>query len=152
MRQSEREIKDRKELEEVIMKAEVCRLAMVEDGEPYIVPMNYGYRDGRLYFHCAREGRKLDILRRNPAVCFEMESEAELVRGERPCQWTTRFTSVVGWGIATVSTDEADVKEGLEALMEHYSPGPHEFEARPLSLTAIIRVDVTRMTGKRSKR
>jgi len=152
VRQAEREIKDRKELEEVISKAEVCRLAMIDDGEPYIVPMNFGYQDGSLFFHCAKEGRKLDVLRRNPSVCFEMEGEAALVRGEKACQWSTRFESVIGWGKAVVITDIHEVTEGLKVLMDHYSPGAFDFDPRSLSLTALIRVDIARMTGKRSKR
>ncbi|OPX58541.1 MAG: Pyridoxamine 5'-phosphate oxidase [Methanomassiliicoccales archaeon PtaB.Bin134] len=152
MRKAEREIKDPEEMERVIMRAEVCRLAMIDDGEPYIVPMNFGYRDRRLYFHCAREGRKLDVLRANPRVCFELEGEAALVEGERACQWTTRFESVIGWGKAEIVTDPYGVEEGLRILMEHYSPGSGDFDPRSLSLTAIIRVDVEMMTGKRSKR
>ena len=152
MRQAEREIRERCELEEVIRRAEVCRLAMVDEGEPYIVPMNFGYREGKLYFHCAREGRKLDILRSNPRVCFEMEGEAQIVRGEKPCQWTSRFESVIGWGEAVVITDKEGVEEGLQALMEHYTSGPFHFDPRSLSLTAVIRVDVESMSGKRSKR
>jgi hypothetical protein len=151
MRQAEREITDQEELEKVIMKAEVCRLGLVDQGEPYIVPLNFGYRNGVLYFHCAREGRKLDIIRRNPEVCFELESDVHLVPGERPCQWTSSFHSVIGWGRATVMLDEVGVKEGLGVLMEHYAPGPYEFDPRSLALTAIIRVDVERMSGKRSK-
>jgi nitroimidazol reductase NimA-like FMN-containing flavoprotein (pyridoxamine 5'-phosphate oxidase superfamily) len=152
MRKAEREIKDPEEMERVIMRAEVCRLAMIDDGEPYIVPMNFGYRDRRLYFHCAREGRKLDVLRAHPRVCFELEGEAALVEGERACQWTTRFESVIGWGKAEIVTDPYGVEEGLRILMEHYSPGSGDFDPRSLSLTAIIRVDVEMMTGKRSKR
>jgi len=151
MRKTEREITERGELESVIMRAEVCRLGLVDQGEPYIVPLNFGYRNGVLYFHCAREGRKLDIIRRNPRVCFELESDVHLLPGERPCQWTSSFRSVIGWGSGTVVLDEAGVKEGLEVLMEHYTPGPFDFDPRSLSLTAIIRVDVERMSGKRSK-
>ncbi|HNX48338.1 MAG TPA: pyridoxamine 5'-phosphate oxidase family protein [Methanomassiliicoccales archaeon] len=152
MRKAEREIKDQKELEDLIRRVEVCRLAMVDDGEPYIVPMNFGYRDGYLFFHCAREGRKLDVLRKNPRVCFELEADVHLVKGEKACQWSTSYQSVIGWGTATISLDEKDVKEGLEVLMSHYTRGPLDFDPRSLSLTAVIKVKVERMTGKRSKR
>lgn len=152
MRKADREIKDPGELEDVIRRAEVCRLAMVDDGEPYIVPLNFGYRDGSLYFHCAREGRKLDILRKNPKVCFELETDVHLVKGEKACQWSTSFESVIGWGTATFVLDEKEVKEGLEVLMSHYTDGPYDFDPRSLSLTALITVKVERMTGKRSKR
>ena len=152
MRKAEREIKDPVELEDVFRRAEVCRLAMVDDGEPYIVPLNFGYRDGCLFFHCAREGRKLDILRKNPKVCFELEADVRLVKGEKACHWSTSYESVIGWGTATISLEEKEVKEGLEVLMSHYTEGPFEFDPRSLSLTASIKVKVERMTGKRSKR
>lgn len=152
MRKAEREIKDQGELEDVFRRAEVCRLAMVDDGEPYIVPLNFGYRDGRLYFHCAREGRKLDILSKNPKVCFELEADVRLVKGERACQWSTSYESIIGWGTATIVLDEKEVREGLEVLMSHYIEGPYDFDPRSLSLTALIKVNVEKMTGKRSKR
>jgi nitroimidazol reductase NimA-like FMN-containing flavoprotein (pyridoxamine 5'-phosphate oxidase superfamily) len=151
MRQGDREIIDPEELERVILSAEVCRLGMVDGDEPYVVPMNFGYRPGVLYFHSAREGRKLEVLRRNPRVCFELETDVRLVPGEKACQWTSHFRSVIGWGKASVITDERGVEEGLQALMDHYSPGRHEFDPGPLGLTAVIRLDVERMSGKRSK-
>jgi uncharacterized protein len=152
MRKAEREITEIEEMEQVIMKAEVCRLGMIDDGEPYIVPMNFGYRTGSLFFHCAREGKKLDVLRKNPKVCFELESEACLVKGERACQWSSSYRSIIGWGNAFVLMEEADIKYGLEVVMDHYSPDQKDFDPRSMGLTAIIRVDVGRMTGKRSKR
>ncbi|MDD1771668.1 MAG: pyridoxamine 5'-phosphate oxidase family protein [Methanomassiliicoccales archaeon] len=152
MRKAEREITEIGEMEQVIMKAEVCRLGMIDDGEPYIVPMNFGYRKGTFFFHCAREGKKLEVLRKNPKVCFELESEAYLVKGERACQWSSSYRSVIGWGEAVVLMGETEVKEGLEVIMDHYSPGQKDFDPRSVGLTAIIRVDVERMTGKRSKR
>ncbi|MHC1709056.1 MAG: pyridoxamine 5'-phosphate oxidase family protein [Methanomassiliicoccales archaeon] len=152
MRKAEREIKDLGELEDVIRRAEVCRMAMVDDGEPYIVPLNFGYRDRCLYFHCARDGRKLDILRKNPKVCFELEADVRLVKGEKACQWSTSYESVIGWGTASIVMDEKEVRGGLEVLMSHYTEGPYDFDPRSLSLTALIKVKVERMTGKRSKR
>jgi len=152
LRHAEREITDKVEIDDVIMKAEVCRLAMIDEGEPYIVPLNFGYQRGTFYFHCAREGRKLDILRNTPRVCFELESDVHLIRGEKACQWSSSYRSVIGWGTASVVTDEEGVKKGLEMLMEHYAPGLHDFDPRSLALTAVIRVDVERMTCKRSKR
>lgn len=152
MRKAEREIKDPVELENVIRRAEVCRLAMVDDGEPYIVPLNFGYRDGCLYFHCAREGRKLDVLRKDPHVCFELETDVHLVKGEKACHWSTSYESVIGWGTASILLDEKEVREGLEVLMSHYTEGPYDLDPRSLSLTAAIRVKVDRMNGKRSKR
>ena len=152
MRKAEREIKDQRELEDVIRRAEVCRLAMIDDGVPYIVPMNFGYRDGTFYFHCAREGRKLDILRKHPRVCFELEADVRLAKGGAPCKWSTSYESVIGWGVAELVMDEEEARKGLEVLMSHYTEGPFDFDPRSLSLTAVIKVKAERMTGKRSKR
>ncbi len=152
MRKAEREIKDQRELEDVIRRAEVCRLAMIDDGVPYIVPMNFGYRDGTFYFHCAREGRKLDILRKHPRVCFELEADVRLARGDDPCKWSTSYESIIGWGVADIIVDEEEARKGLEVLMSHYTEGPFDFDPRSLSLTAVIKVKAERMTGKRSKR
>jgi nitroimidazol reductase NimA-like FMN-containing flavoprotein (pyridoxamine 5'-phosphate oxidase superfamily) len=104
------------------MRAEVRHLGLVDDGEPYIVPLYFGYRDDAFFFHCAREGRKLDVLRANPRVCFELESDVRLVRGERTCQWSSSHRSVIGWGRAKVVLDEEGVREGLQVLMEHFTP------------------------------
>jgi len=152
MRKADREIKGQDELEDVIRRADVCRLAMVDDGEPYMVPMNFGYRDGCLYFHCAKEGRKLEVLKRNPRVCFEMEADVRLMEGDAACKWSTSYESVIGWGTAEIVMDEKAAREGLEVLMSHYTEGPFDFDPRSLSLTALIEVRIERMTGKRSKR
>ena len=73
LRQAKREVTDRSEVDAIILKASICRLGLVDEGKPYIVPMNFGYDGECLYFHCAREGRKIDVLRRSPEVCFELE-------------------------------------------------------------------------------
>jgi len=73
MKRSEREIKDRKEIEAIIERADVCRLGLSDDNMPYIIPMNFGYKDNRLYFHCAKKGKKIDIIKRNNSTCFEMD-------------------------------------------------------------------------------
>ncbi len=64
MRRQEREIRDEAEIQEILEKGLVCRLGLYDGQYPYVVPLNYGYRNGCMYFHCAREGRKIDILKR----------------------------------------------------------------------------------------
>lgn len=83
MRRSDREIKDFDEIIEVINKCDVCRLAINDGDYPYIVPMNFGLNieDGKvvLYFHCASEGKKLELLRKNNKVAFEMDCGHEFI-------------------------------------------------------------------------
>ncbi len=80
MRREDKEINDIATIEGIIRKARVCRLALSENGQPYIVPLCFGYKDNNLYFHSAGEGKKLDIIKKNNNVCFEFDIDLELVK------------------------------------------------------------------------
>jgi hypothetical protein len=149
MRKHKREIKSRDEIEEILGLARVMRLALCVDDQPYVVPLNFGYRDGVLYFHCAQKGRKLDMIRRNPNVSFEVESDVEIITGELPCDWTTHFRSVIGFGKAAVVEDEAEKRLGMDVLMAHHKAKPGEYEPHNFKLATIVRVDIDEMTGKK---
>lgn len=149
MRKKKREIKSREEIEEILGLARVMRLALCVDDQPYVVPLNFGYRDGVLYFHCAKEGRKLDMIARNPKVSFVVESDIELITGELPCDWTTHFRSVIGFGKASLVTDDDEKKLGMDVLMAHHKAKPGEYEAHNFKLAAIVKVEIDEMTGKK---
>jgi nitroimidazol reductase NimA-like FMN-containing flavoprotein (pyridoxamine 5'-phosphate oxidase superfamily) len=110
MRRAEREIKDRSTIEEILRRATVCRLAVCDGNVPYVVPLSFGYRDNRLYFHSAPEGRKMETIKANPHVCFEVDVDHEIVPGEIPCGWTVRYRSVIGFGKARLLEDVAQKK------------------------------------------
>ena len=97
MRKKENEITERSEIDEVINKCEICRLGLSDENKPYVVPMNFGYKNNRLYFHCAKEGRKLDIIRKNPEVCFEFDLVPEILKAEKACNWGIKYKSVIGF-------------------------------------------------------
>jgi len=92
MRRNDRAVDSLTEITSILEDCQVCRLAMCDEDMPYIVPLNFGYTltDGvlTLYFHCAPEGRKVDILRRNPRVCFEMDIPRELTTGDIACAYS----------------------------------------------------------------
>lgn len=152
MRRKDKKIQARDEIVEIIEKATVCRLGLCRDNIPYVVPLNYGYRDGCLYLHCAKEGRKMDMIRANPHVCFEIDTDVEVIRAEQPCDWGMKFASVIGFGTASVLEEPEEKKGGLDAIMEHYSatPAVRSYSESILKHTAVIRVEVEEMTGKRS--
>ena len=151
MRRKDKEIQARDEIVEIIEKATVCRLGLCCDNIPYVVPLNYGYRDGCLYLHCAKEGRKMDMIRANPRVCFEIDTDLEVIRAEQPCDWGMKFASVIGFGTASVLEDPKEKRGGLDAIMEHCSSKPQQpYPESHLKHTAVIRVEVEEMTGKRS--
>ena len=114
MRRQDKELIDREAIEAVIRRARVCRVAMCDGDVPYVVPMSFGYRDGRVWLHCAAEGRKIDILRVNDRVCFEVDLDHATNRGEESCGWNLRYRSVIGFGRARIVEDEAGKREGLD--------------------------------------
>ena len=153
MRKKDREIKDAQELEEILQKADVCRIAFAVDGTPYIVSMNFGYawKDNLiLYFHCAKEGKKLELMKRNNMVCFEMDVDHELIQSENACEWGMKYRSIVGLGILENVTDEEEKKKGLDCIMEHYGfKGKKEYNEKALNLTEVLKLTTTEFTGKK---
>ena len=151
MRRSDKQITDPAELESLLRSSEVCHLSMVDDGMPYLVPMNFGYADGALYFHSAPEGRKIDVLKSNPDVCFSIISRNILVKGEKACSWTASFTSVIGTGTAEVITDKAEKEKGMAILMSQYSDEEFDFTDENLDGVVVIRVEIETLMGKSSE-
>jgi uncharacterized protein len=151
MRRHQQQITEQEAVEDILKRATICRLAMVDDGKPYIVPLNYGYADRALYIHCAREGRKLDILRRNPNVCFEVEVDCQVTKGDTACRWAFTYKSVVGSGRAVLVDDPDGKRHALDVLMKQFGGPMGPYDEGSLARTLIIRVDIAEMTAKRSK-
>jgi nitroimidazol reductase NimA-like FMN-containing flavoprotein (pyridoxamine 5'-phosphate oxidase superfamily) len=108
----------------------------------------FGFKDGCLYFHSAQEGRKIDILRKNNKVCFEMDIDTEMIEGEKGCEWGIRYSSVIGFGTASFVEDGEEMKEALSVLLEHYSDKKYEFLEQSLKQVTVIKIQVESLTGK----
>ena len=148
MRRREKQITDTKQMEEILAQAQVCRLAMVDNGHPYVVPLNFGYRDGALYFHSALEGRKMDVLKSDPRVCFEVDELVKMNKAAQACDWGVSFRSVIGTGTARMLETPAEKKAGLDIIMAHYSGRAFDYPEEKLAKTAVIQVTIHEMTGK----
>jgi uncharacterized protein len=149
MRRKDKEVTDRRIIQELLSKAEVCRLAMVDEGEPYIVPLNYGFRDNALYVHSAAAGRKIDVLKRNSRVCFEIESDSVIVRHEEACHWGTKSRSIVGYGHVEILTDYEEKKRGLDIILAHYGKaGPNDYDEKQVHAIVILRIAIESVTCK----
>ncbi|MDP7078770.1 MAG: pyridoxamine 5'-phosphate oxidase family protein [Candidatus Undinarchaeales archaeon] len=151
MRRADREVTDREEIDSILERATVCRLGMCADGKPYVVPLNFGHKDGRLYFHSATEGKKLDILRRNEKVCFEVDVDTEVIPAQSPCGWGMRYASVIGSGTASLVENLDEKRSALDIIMAHYDGQGADYPEPMLRKVTIIRVDIEHMTGKRSR-
>ena len=152
MRRKEREITELGLIEEIIRKADVCRISLANDNIPYLVTMNFGYSGGiksYLYFHCASEGRKLDMIRKNNYVCFEMDTDHQIYTGEKGCDWGMKFRSVVGFGNMSFLKDRDAKIEGLNCIMAHYSDRKSfTYDEKNLEKTTILKLEIQEMTGK----
>jgi len=150
MRRKDREITDRNALQAIMREAQVCRIGLSDDGAPYIVPMNFGLGENCLYLHCATEGRMLDILRKNDRVCFETDLLREIRQGPQPCGWGARYESVIGFGRALFVNGPDEKRAALDRIMDHYGAhGPYAYPDETLAKTAVIRIDIEQVTGKR---
>jgi len=150
MRRKEQEITDRAAIESIIAKSMVCRLALSEDDRPYIVPLCFGYEDNALYFHTAREGKKIDILKKNNRVCFQVDCDHELVTDDTACKWSMKYRSVVGFGKAFLIDDPEAKRKALDSIMQHYGGRASGYSAAAMDKTLIIKVEIESMTGKYS--
>jgi uncharacterized protein len=151
MRKKEYEITDFAEIEEILGKTWVCRLGLADGGTPYIVPMNFGYRDRALYFHTGHAGKKIDILKKNNTVCFEVEIDAAPVRSDTACGWGMTYRSIVGTGRASFIDDPAGKKQALDIIMAHYDgTGPWEYRQASFEKACIIKVEIETITGRKT--
>ena len=155
MRRKERQINENSDIESIILRCDVCRIAFADNNTPYIVTMNFGYQKGEkssIYFHCAPEGRKIDLISGNNYVCFEMDTDHHLYTGEKDCDWGMNYSSVVGYGRITIVSEREEKKKGLDCIMAHYS-GRKEFDydEKVFNRTAVLRLDIEEITGKQKK-
>lgn len=153
MRRKDREITDINEILSIVKKCDTCRIALFDKEYPYIVPLNFGCNYDtaalELYFHCANEGLKLDLIKNNNHAAFEMDCSHKLITGEAACDYTMEFESVCGQGqIEFLETE--DKRQALTLLMKQYSDADSfSFQDRVLDKITMLKLKVQSITGKR---
>jgi len=150
MRRKEKEITEKSEIEAVIYKSMVCRLALSDDNIPYIVPLCFGYQNNTIYVHGSLEGRKIDILQKNQNVCFEFDVDTKIVENESACKWGMKYKSVIGFGKALFIKEKDDKQKALDIIMRQYSDRPAQFSEKAINGTTVIKIEIKSMTGKQS--
>ena len=153
MRRKDREVTDREAIRAILDKAKVLHLAMIDNGRPYVVPLHYGYTldDDRLtlYLHSAKEGRKLDVLRKNDRVAFVLETDVSLISGgELACKYGSAYASVMGEGTAVLLDDPVQKIEALQILMKTQTGREFAFTPAMAESVSVIRVNVDSFTAK----
>jgi nitroimidazol reductase NimA-like FMN-containing flavoprotein (pyridoxamine 5'-phosphate oxidase superfamily) len=152
MRRSDKEITDLDTIHRIVRDCEVCRIGLAVDGEPYVVPISFGFDGEAVYFHTARSGRKIDMMTANPRVCVQFERDVKLVTDDADaCSWTFHFESVIGFGSVTELVGDHDKIHGLNRIMKHYSGRDWSYGGPSLNSVRVWRVDLEILTGKRSE-
>ena len=153
MRRVEKEVKGREGIEAILLKCRTCHLGMADGGAPYVVPLSFGYRfteDDKLelFFHSAREGKKLDILRKNSKVCFEISDEGKFENAQSPCEMGYFYSSVIGFGEAVFLNESADKCTDLATIVKHQTGRDMLFTDMQTEAVCIFKVVSTDYSGK----
>ena len=152
MRRRDREITDKIAIEEFIAKEQILRIAFYDEGDIYIVPVNYGclYDDKYLfYFHGAKAGRKYELAKKNPMVGFEIDGNYMLLESEEACDFSATFQSVIGTGNLSLVEDNAEKTTGLNAIMKQTtSKVEWDYSDEMLDAVAVFKLVVDKLSCK----
>jgi nitroimidazol reductase NimA-like FMN-containing flavoprotein (pyridoxamine 5'-phosphate oxidase superfamily) len=153
MRRSEKEIKEKVVLEEILRENQVGRLGTAVDDRPYVVPMNFVYTNGRILLHTHRDGKKVKDVQKNPRVCFEVDS-GEIVEGDDPCEYSWRYRSVIANGTAAIIEEPEEKLKALRLISDKYAFGKgrrlDQEKVKRFNDLLVIEIKVDEMTGKKS--
>lgn len=153
MRRKDREITDTAEMLDIIENCNVMRLCMCDGNKPYAVPMNFGFdyydNSWTFYFHCANEGRKLDIISRNSNVFLEADCSHRLTEAETACGYGYDYRSIMAEGTAVIVTDTEEKKYALSRLMKKQTGKDFSFTDEQVKGVTVIKVNVSSITGKK---
>ena len=151
MRRKDKTIEDKNSIKEILINSNICRIAIFDDEFPYIVPLNYGYKDNALYFHCALKGKKLDLIKKNNKVGFEIEQNHELIKAEQSCDWTTKYRSIIGTGTIDIITDFDKKVKALDILMQHHGKQENTYKEKAVNKVVVLKLNIINLSGKQSE-
>lgn len=153
MRRKEREITEPSKIKEIISSCSCCRLGLIDDGHVYIVPLNFGYSEENdtytFYFHSAKEGRKISLMKNNSYAAFEMDTNHSLKEGNSACSHSAYFQSVIGEGKISFIEDMEEKRDALQAIMHHNTgKADWDFPEKMIDAVCVFRLDVQELSCK----
>ncbi|MBE6753711.1 MAG: pyridoxamine 5'-phosphate oxidase family protein [Ruminococcaceae bacterium] len=152
MTRRELEVTDAAQIIKILDDSKILHLGLVDDGMPYIVPMNYGYvmEDGKLtiYLHSSLKGYKMEVIAKNPVCCFEMETGLQPFEGDVACKYGISYYSLMGRGTVTIVEDVEEKKRAMSILMKTQTGRDFEFNDKLVGVVSVLRIDVSEYTAK----
>ncbi len=151
MRRKDKEVKTFDTILDIITKSNIIRIA-INDGEyPYIIPFNYGYYENSFFIHSAKKGKKIDLLKINNKVGFEIDFLNQIITHEISCEWTTKYQSIIGSGTIEIQDSLDDIISGLDIIMKHHGKeGENRYNEANLKNIVILKLSPISMTAKQS--
>lgn len=152
MRRRDREITNKIAIEEFIAKEQILRIAFYDEGDIYIVPVNYGYlydEQYTFYFHGAKAGRKYELAKKKPTVGFEIDGNYMLLESEAACGFSATFQSVIGTGNLSLVEDNTEKIIGLNTIMKQTtSKSEWNYSDKMLDAVAVFKLVVDKLSCK----
>jgi len=149
MRRKDREITDRAEIDEIIRSTRIMHLALADNNIPFLVPLFYAYDGTSLYFHSASKGSKIEILKKNNNVCFEISIEQGIIEADSACDFEAKHRTVIGFGKATFVQDDAEKIRVLDQIVSRFTDRKFEYPKANLACATVIRIDIESLKGKK---
>ena len=151
MRRKDKEITDRKIIDDILNKNQICRVGFSMNNKPYIVPMNYGYFANKIFLHSAKTGKKIEILKNNNNVCFEITDTIEIIKSDIACDFGTRYRSIIGNGTIRILEDVNEIKNAIHYIMyQHTHITNWEISKENLEKIYLLEIEIKDISGKKS--
>ena len=151
MRRDEKKIANRSEIDNIIDKSDVCRIAFANDNIPYVIPVSFGYDGKSIFVHTAKTGRKIEFIEKNNFVCFEFDIDVKTIEDKTiPCKWTAAYKSVIGYGKMIELTEYEEQENAINQIMLHYSSKNWDFDERMLNSVKLWKIEIDEISGKQS--
>ena len=139
-----------KKIESIIQRALICRLGLTDGESPYIIPLNFGYESGILYFHMSSEGRKIECIRKCASVAFEIDIEHAIMPDNQACGWDIEYECAMGYGSASFVEDREQKIHALNIIMKQYSDQQWSYPDEKVDKTTILQVKIRTISAKRN--
>ncbi|MDP8200535.1 MAG: pyridoxamine 5'-phosphate oxidase family protein [Candidatus Tenebribacter burtonii] len=135
---------------DIITKTQVCYLGMSKGNLPYVLPINFGFHDNTIYFHCALKGEKIEILKDNPNICLVFNIDNKLINNVPQDDWSIYYKSVIVYGKIQFIKDITEKQEAINIMFRHYEGINYTLPKTVLERTMFMKVKIEKMTGKQN--
>lgn len=151
MRRFDKLITNTEIIEQILNESSICRIGFSINGEAHIVPVNFGYKNNRIFIHSAPGGNKIEYININKRVCFEMELDHVILKDKVACNWTTKYRSIIGYGYISIINDKLNKMEGLDMILSKYGgPATNTYSDKSLENMVLLVIEIDTLTGKQS--